>query len=204
VRTPDGDAAVAAGVTASAFLADGREVKIVTGIDDHSRYCVIAKAALRATARPVCQAFIDAMAAYGVPEEVLSDNGTVFTGRFIKPRPAQVLFELICRENGIIQRLTRPAFPTTTGKIERLHQSLQVELLEPQARSRASKRCRQPWMPGGRSTTPTGRTSPRPWRSRHRGSPRLRHRWNCACQPGTAWHALTRSIPPRHHMRPPP
>ena len=31
-------------VTASAFLADGREVKIVTGIDDHSRFCVIAKA----------------------------------------------------------------------------------------------------------------------------------------------------------------
>jgi hypothetical protein len=26
-------------VTTSAFLADGREVKIVTGIDDHSRYC---------------------------------------------------------------------------------------------------------------------------------------------------------------------
>jgi transposase len=46
-------------VTASAFLADGREVKIVTGIDDHSRYCVIAKAVLRATARPVCQAFLD-------------------------------------------------------------------------------------------------------------------------------------------------
>ena len=72
-------------VTASAFLADGREVKIVTGIDDHSRYCVIAKAVLRATARPVCQAFLDAMSIYGVPDEVLSDNGTVFTGRFIKP-----------------------------------------------------------------------------------------------------------------------
>ncbi|HEY2638470.1 MAG TPA: integrase core domain-containing protein [Streptosporangiaceae bacterium] len=116
-------------VTASAFLADGREVKIVTGIDDHSRYCVIAKAVLRATARPVCQAFLEAMSVYGVPEEVLSDNGTVFTGRFIKPRPAVVLFERICRENGITQRLTRPASPTTTGKIERLHQSLQNELL---------------------------------------------------------------------------
>ncbi len=69
------------------------------------------------------------MAVYGVPEEVLSDNGTVFTGRFIKPRPAEVLFERICRENGITQRLTRPASPTTTGKIERLHQSLQNELL---------------------------------------------------------------------------
>jgi hypothetical protein len=41
-----------------------------------------------------------------------------------------VLFERICRENGITQRLTRPASPTTTGKIERLHQSLQLELLE--------------------------------------------------------------------------
>jgi hypothetical protein len=105
-------------------------VKIVTGIDDHSRYCVIARAVLRATARPVCQAFVDAMAVYGVPEEVLTDNGTVFTGRFIKPRPAEVLFERICRENGVTQRLTRPASPTTTGKIERLHQSLQVELLD--------------------------------------------------------------------------
>jgi hypothetical protein len=117
-------------VTASAFLADGTEVKIVTGLDDHSRYCVIARAVLRATARPVCRAFVEAMTVYGVPEEVLTDNGTVFTGRFIKPRPAEVLFERICRENGIAARLTRPRSPTTTGKIERLHQSLQDELLD--------------------------------------------------------------------------
>src|SRR5215469_16223319 len=60
-------------VTASAFLANGTEAKIVTGIDDHSRYCVITKAVLRATARPVCQAFMDAMRVYGIPEEVLTD-----------------------------------------------------------------------------------------------------------------------------------
>ena len=117
-------------VTASAFLAGGAEVKIVTGIDDHSRYCVIATAVRRATARPVCRAFIEAMTVYGVPEEVLTDNGTVFTGRFIKPRPAEVLFERICRENGITARRTKPRSPTTTGKIERLHQSLQDELLD--------------------------------------------------------------------------
>src|SRR5262249_22515181 len=117
-------------VTAGAFLADGAEVKIVTGLDDHSRYCVIAAAVRRATARRVCRAFIEAMTVYGVPEEVLTDNGTVFTGRFIKPRPAEVLFERICRENGITARRTRPRSPTTTGKIERLHQSLQDELLE--------------------------------------------------------------------------
>jgi transposase InsO family protein len=117
-------------VTASAFLTGGTEVKIVTGLDDHSRYCVIARAVRRATARPVCRAFVEAMTVYGVPEEVLTDNGTVFTGRFIKPRPAEVLFERICRENGITARRTRPRSPTTTGKIERLHQSLQDELLD--------------------------------------------------------------------------
>jgi transposase InsO family protein len=116
-------------VTASLFLADGRECKVITGIDDHSRFCVIAGVVLRATGRAVCSAFVTAMQTYGVPAEVLSDNGRQFTGRFGKPRPAEVLFERICRENGITQRLTKPRSPTTTGKIERLHQTLQHELL---------------------------------------------------------------------------
>ncbi|HEX7160975.1 MAG TPA: hypothetical protein VF223_07030 [Trebonia sp.] len=41
------------GVTASAFLADGTEVKIVTGTGGRSRYCVIATAVRRATAREI-------------------------------------------------------------------------------------------------------------------------------------------------------
>jgi Integrase core domain len=118
-------------VTASAFLTGGTEVKIVTGIDDHSRFCVLARAVMRATARPVCLAFTDAMGVYGVPEEVLTDNGKVFTGRFHKPGvPVEVLFDRICRENGITHRLTKIHSPTTTGKIERLHQTLQRELLD--------------------------------------------------------------------------
>jgi transposase InsO family protein len=116
-------------VTASLFLADGRECKIVTGIDDHPRFCVVATVVARATARAVCSAFVTAMAEYGIPGEVLSDNGKQFTGRSGRPRPAEVLFERICRENGITQRLTKPRSPTTTGKIERLHQTLQQELL---------------------------------------------------------------------------
>ncbi|NIL59726.1 transposase [Salinispora arenicola] len=58
------------------------------------------------------------------------DNGKQFTGRFTKPRPAEVMFERICRENGIVVRNTKPRTPTTTGKIERFHQSLQRELLD--------------------------------------------------------------------------
>ena len=87
----------------------------------------------RATGRAVCLAFTTAMAEYGLPAEVLTDNGKQFTGRFGRPRPAAVLFERICRENGITQRLTRPRSPATTGRIERLHQALQLELLNVRA-----------------------------------------------------------------------
>jgi len=37
-------------------LADGSEAKIVSGIDDHSRFCVSALVVARATARPTCDA----------------------------------------------------------------------------------------------------------------------------------------------------
>ncbi|MBE4776051.1 transposase, partial [Streptomyces sp. ND05-13A] len=51
------------------------EAKIVTGVDDHSRYCVIASVVERATGRAVCAAFARALQTFGVPEEVLTDNG---------------------------------------------------------------------------------------------------------------------------------
>ena len=40
-----------------------------------------------------------------------------------------MLFDRICRENGITHRLTAPGSPTTTGKVERFHRSLRVEFL---------------------------------------------------------------------------
>ena len=40
-----------------------------------------------------------------------------------------MLFDRICRENGIKHRLTAPRSPTTTGKIERWHRTLRQEFL---------------------------------------------------------------------------
>jgi transposase InsO family protein len=117
-------------ITGSVFLTDGTELKLISGLDDHSRFCVIATVVRRGTARAVCRAFLTAMRIYGIPDEVLTDNGKQFTGRFGKPRPAEVLFERICRRNGIRQLLTKPYSPTTTGKVERWHQTLQVEFLD--------------------------------------------------------------------------
>jgi transposase len=73
-------------------LADGSELKILTGVDDHSRYCVVAAVMRRATGRAVCQAFTAALTRHGVPSEILTDNGKQFTGRFNRP-PVEVLFD---------------------------------------------------------------------------------------------------------------
>jgi transposase InsO family protein len=60
-------------------LADGRECKLLTGIDDHSRFVVCATVLATPSAREVAEAFTAAMRRYGVPSEVLSDNGGQFT-----------------------------------------------------------------------------------------------------------------------------
>ncbi len=109
-------------------LADGTELSAVTGLDDHSRFCVCARLVARATARPVCDALARAMRAHGVPDQILTDNAKVFTARFAKG-PGPVLFDRICNDNGIRHLLTAPYSPTTTGKIERFHKTLRREWL---------------------------------------------------------------------------
>ena len=108
------------------LLADGTSAKALTGIDDHSRYCISARLMVRERTQAVCDGFSSAMQTYGVPQQVLTDNGKVFTGRFAQP-PVEVLFDRICRENGVDHILTMPRTPTTTGKIERFHRTLRVD-----------------------------------------------------------------------------
>ena len=109
-------------VVGGVLLADGRQCKVLTGIDDHSRFIVCAGVMTRATSRAVCAHFAAAMRTHGVPQEILTDNGKVFTGRF-GLHDTEVLFDRICRENGIDHLLTAPRSPTTTGKIERFHRT---------------------------------------------------------------------------------
>jgi transposase InsO family protein len=115
-------------IVGGVILSGGREAKIVTGVDDHSRFCISAYVVARATAMPTCDALVLAMRRHGVPDQVLTDNGKVFTGRF-GPGTGEVLFDRICRENGIRHLLTAPRSPTTTGKVERFHKTLRREFL---------------------------------------------------------------------------
>jgi hypothetical protein len=113
----------------------------------------------------VCLAFARALERYGVPDEVLTDNGKQFTARF--GRGGEVLFDRICRDNGIVHRLTQPATPTTTGKVERFHQTLRRDLLadhEAFENLEAVQRALDDWVEGDYNTC-------RPHRSLDMASP---------------------------------
>jgi hypothetical protein len=74
----------------------------------------------------VCDALLEGLKRHGIPDQILTDNGKVFTGKLAK-KPANVLFDRICLNNGIRHILTAPYSPTTTGKIERLHKTMRKE-----------------------------------------------------------------------------
>lgn len=71
-------------------LVDGTSAKAVTGLDDHSRMCVCARLMARERTRAVCDGLRVALATYGAPEQIFTENGKVFTGRFNHP-PVEVL-----------------------------------------------------------------------------------------------------------------
>lgn len=76
----------------------------------------------------------------------------------IAENPAtEVMFERVCRENGINQRLTKPRSPTTTGKIERFHKTLRREMLDhsgPFADPVAAQTAIDAWVHGYNHTRP--------------------------------------------------
>ena len=141
-------------------LSNGVELKAVSGIDDNSRFAVSAKLVPRATAKPVCDALLAALRRHGIPEQLLTDNGRVFTGRFGPAgSSAEVLFDRICAENGLRHLLTVPRSPTTTGKVERWHKTIRAEFLRDHDHQHAIlEELQAAWTSGSRSTTLSGRT----------------------------------------------
>jgi hypothetical protein len=61
-------------------LASGQELAVVTGSDDTPGFCMVAGLVERANARSVCGVFTQALDRHGIPEELLTDNGKMFTG----------------------------------------------------------------------------------------------------------------------------
>lgn len=102
-------------------LSDGSDVEIINWLDDHSRLllsCTVFKAI---TGKIVIGTFNECRSQYGTPFSTLTDNGNVYTARFVKGKNG---FEYLLSELEIVQKNGSPAHPQTQGKIERFHQTL--------------------------------------------------------------------------------
>jgi hypothetical protein len=60
------------------LIADSGQAKALTGVDDHSRMCVSAKLITQERTRLVCDGLTAALKTFGVPEQILTDNGAEF------------------------------------------------------------------------------------------------------------------------------
>jgi transposase InsO family protein len=98
----------------------GRDVVIMNVIDDHSRVCVRSQAAARSSSELAWQAFCAASRRWGVPAELLCDNGVEFVGA----KHRGVLFSNNLARLGVHMINARPYHPQTCGKVERFHQTL--------------------------------------------------------------------------------
>lgn len=102
-------------------LADGTDIEILNWLDDHSRYLITCRAFPRVTGDNVVTTFLDATEIHGTPASTLTDNGMVYTARFVGGKNA---FEYVLTLLGVKQKNGSPGHPQTQGKIERFHQTL--------------------------------------------------------------------------------
>jgi transposase InsO family protein len=100
------------------LLACGRGFWVIDLVDDHSRFLLAARVAAAPAMRPGWDAFRGAVAACGLPRELISDNGINFTGRLTG---RVVAFERQVAAAGTRLIHARPGHPQTIGKLERQH-----------------------------------------------------------------------------------
>jgi transposase InsO family protein len=102
----------------------GRDVEVITWLDDHSRYALHISAHERITAPIVLDTFTETAGQHGHPASTLTDNGMVYTVRFAGGKGGKTKLELELRRLGITQKNSRPSHPTTCGKVERFQQTM--------------------------------------------------------------------------------
>lgn len=102
-------------------LTGGRTCVIFQLIDDHSRYAVASHVARSENATDAIVVFDKAVAIHGVPQRLLSDNGTA-----LNPSRRGHLGQLVDHVSALgVEAITgKPYKPTTQGKNERFHQTL--------------------------------------------------------------------------------
>ncbi|HYJ79865.1 MAG TPA: IS481 family transposase [Longimicrobiaceae bacterium] len=107
-------------------LLDGNRCHALMLLDDHSRYCVGARACANERAETVQAELRGIFREYGLPEAMLMDNGAPWGSDWEHVYTPFVLWLI---RLGIRVLHGRPRHPQTQGKLERLNRTVDVELL---------------------------------------------------------------------------
>jgi transposase InsO family protein len=106
------------------FRLGGRAAYLIGYVDDYARYVTGLDLFRSQTAEHVLEVYRQAVAEYGVPKEMLTDNGRQYTNWRGKTR-----FESELSKDRILHIKSRPHHPMTLGKIERLWKTIWGEFL---------------------------------------------------------------------------
>ena len=105
------------------LLGNGVRCYPLTVLDDHARYSL--RIEPKDSATDVKSSFIAVFREYGLPNSVLSDNGSQFAGA----HRGLSTFERFLMDLDILPIHGRPFHPQTQGKIERFHRTFKQEAL---------------------------------------------------------------------------
>jgi putative transposase len=107
------------------FRLAGRNAYLIGFMDDYSRYITALGLYRSQTAAHVLETYRRGIAEYGVPKEMLTDNGRQYTNWRGKTR-----FEREMKKDRVKHIRSRPHHPMTLGKIERFWKSILGEFLQ--------------------------------------------------------------------------
>lgn len=98
---------------------------LINLIDDHSRFCLSSSLQFDQSADTLIEVLHHAIEMYGKPDKLLTDQGPSFyTWSFQKTK-----FQAYLDDMQIEHIVADPHHPTTTGKVERFHQTIKNELI---------------------------------------------------------------------------
>jgi len=97
----------------------------LTVLDDHSRFCLCFEPVLTQTQAEVWLQLWRLFGEFGLPEAILTDNGSCFSGTWSQCPSG---LEMQLWRLGIRTVQGRPYHPQTQGKVERFHRTVDVEL----------------------------------------------------------------------------
>jgi len=101
----------------------GGKGKIISVIDDCSRFCLGILHTNTVSTKLVTNFLEQLIQKYGFPREIISDNGSPYGGKSKHSK-----FDRWCRKNKIEHIRTRVKRPQTNGKIERLFSTIKEEM----------------------------------------------------------------------------